>query len=1052
MAISLGSVFVELAVNHGQFISGFSEAGLASRKFQRDFASAFSGIGDIASRALAPFGEFGARIGQTIGDIGIYGSAAARQLGGLGTAMGAIGTLGGLAAGAAVAVSAGALAMAAHATKAAGDFDELSQRTGVSVETLSGFAFVAKQVGVEQGQMVKGLEMLSKAAFAAGTAPAGAVNAFTRLGVAVRDANGQFRPTSDLLGDLADKFSRMPDGIVKTALAKQLLGRAGAALIPVLNQGRQGIQEWIDVAQSLGIIISTETAESAHKFGQTLNEIQAAGEGMSLQLMKELLPALQYLADELARAGKNGDLKSLIHDVAELTRITLGLGNTFFHAFEQIGVLLEYAGREGIAFFNLIGAGFEAIARASIGDFSGARQALSGAYKEFVAQVEGFDKDSRAIWEKNADFINGIYGRKKVNPYAGMDMAGVSSNQLARAMGISGGFAPDSFSWAEGILGSFKKKSTTVDIKTQPHADVIAETIAKLRAQTEEEAALANAISTVTANTIMATAAANAEKTIAETNARAKKENRSLSEAEKQDIRELTTLKAAYEAAYKDNKGIADFIQKTDIQTKSMAELAEAYKNQNALAIEQAAEAKKLEPFAKQVSDIQEVIAALERMGATDAQLAPLHSSLVNMQDLFGKAAIAVHQLALAEEMEALGKATKDIDFQTDALEKMIPAILGGAEALRQFNIEQAIAAFHEKNPLVDTGPLRSALMRQAGGKQMESAARQVAGSQPFMATLDEIRALQLLESEEAKYGRDTTAIDTLIYQMRIKYTEEYSRSVFEAQNKELLGRAKLQSSWESMIHDWDQAAFKVGTFGERTRAVFNEIALLGKQAGEKIAQAFITAYDGVTTQLAKLLTGQKTNFKSVFTGLAESITKAQVEKGLGFLTTSLGLGGLGLGGKPDGSSAKPFYVIMAGGGIPGLGGGGGGGFLGGLFGSLGGLFGKSPFGGMTGGEISGLFGGPSSVGTTISTLPDFLATGGDVTAGKIYGVGEEGPEWFVPKQSGRIVPGDKVGGTKNTSMVMNFHGFKDSDMFRRSSSQLSQQIHRQLSIAQARA
>src|SRR5207245_11449732 len=106
-------------------------------------------------------------------------------------------------------------------------------------------------------------------------------------------------------------------------------------------------------------------------------------------------------------------------------------------------------------------------------------------------------------------------------------------------------------------LTTTKKDDADAAKKKEPARDIIGETIGKLRAQTLEEAALANAISDVTANTIFATAAAEAEKTIAETNTKAKRQNRQLTEDEKDSIRELTTLKAAYDAGYKDNKSVA---------------------------------------------------------------------------------------------------------------------------------------------------------------------------------------------------------------------------------------------------------------------------------------------------------------------------------------------------------------------------------------------------------------------------------------------------------------------------------------------------------------
>jgi len=60
--------------------------------------------------------------------------------------------------------------------------------------------------------------------------------------------------------------------------------------------------------------------------------------------------------------------------------------------------------------------------------------------------------------------------------------------------------------------------------------------------------------------------------------------------------------------------------------------------------------------------------------------------------------------------------------------------------------------------------------------------------------------------------------------------------------------------------------------------------------------------------------------------------------------------------------------------------------------GPLGGLFGGGLFGGGGGGLLSGLFGG-------------FRADGGPVSGSRAYVVGERGPELFVPRAAGMIVP-----------------------------------------------
>ena len=70
--------------------------------------------------------------------------------------------------------------------------------------------------------------------------------------------------------------------------------------------------------------------------------------------------------------------------------------------------------------------------------------------------------------------------------------------------------------------------------------------------------------------------------------------------------------------------------------------------------------------------------------------------------------------------------------------------------------------------------------------------------------------------------------------------------------------------------------------------------------------------------------------------------------------------------------------------------------------------------------------GGGSGGGGLLSTAMALLgapgrATGGPVSAGRAYRVGERGPEWFVPTSSGRVEAAG--GGVRNIAITVNVRG-----------------------------
>jgi len=303
MSNILGNILVALGFDGAGFFSGMTKAEAVAKSTGKEIEGALRGVGSAAEEALAPFGEFGAVVGNALDKVGSSAASALESItkfaGG-----GGLGLVAGAAAGAAAAVVAADAAfvgIAVHAAENANKIYEMSQKTGVAVSTLSAFTTVGKIFGVDAEQMGKALEKMGKSAFAAASAADASKTAYGRLGVEVKDANGQLRPTSDLLLDVADKFSNMPDGVAKTALAIQIFGKAGADMIPFLNEGREGIKEYTDAADKMGAVLDEKTALAAHQFTKDLSLMQIGVQGVENKIMSALVPALTTVTDQFAR-------------------------------------------------------------------------------------------------------------------------------------------------------------------------------------------------------------------------------------------------------------------------------------------------------------------------------------------------------------------------------------------------------------------------------------------------------------------------------------------------------------------------------------------------------------------------------------------------------------------------------------------------------------------------------------------------------------------------------------------------------------------------------
>jgi len=215
----------------------------------------------------------------------------------------------GLAMGAAIAT--GTAALITHSLDSADALYKLAQSAGTTTETLSVLNYAAGLSNVSSETLGKGLEKLSKSAFSAQNGNQALTNVFTRLKVSAVDATGHLKDSGVLFGEIAMKFAGMADGAGKTALAMTLFGKAGAGLIPLLNQYGAEQEKVNDEAHRFGLVLSSSTAKVAADAHDNLERLKLVFQGLGYSLLGATLPAISNLIDRLIDVAKNANIPQL---------------------------------------------------------------------------------------------------------------------------------------------------------------------------------------------------------------------------------------------------------------------------------------------------------------------------------------------------------------------------------------------------------------------------------------------------------------------------------------------------------------------------------------------------------------------------------------------------------------------------------------------------------------------------------------------------------------------------------------------------------------------
>ena len=206
-------------------------------------------------------------------------------------------------------VAAGVAAAAAGAflftKRIAGQGDEMiksAKRLDMSLEQYQKLDFAMKISGTSIDKQKGALRKFARTARDATAGVKASADAFTTLGVSVKNNDGTFKGSQELLMEVSNRFKQMPDGIEKSAVAMDLFGRSGSDLTQFLNLGSEGIAELGDEAESLGGIMSDKAARGSEEFVDALLRMKTAMGVSSRQMGEDLAPMFTRGMNQVAKS------------------------------------------------------------------------------------------------------------------------------------------------------------------------------------------------------------------------------------------------------------------------------------------------------------------------------------------------------------------------------------------------------------------------------------------------------------------------------------------------------------------------------------------------------------------------------------------------------------------------------------------------------------------------------------------------------------------------------------------------------------------------------
>lgn len=222
---------------------------------------------------------------EQVGDVvGKVGKAFGKALVGLGTA--------------AVGAATGLAKLTVDASNYADDLITMSTNTHISTTDLQKYSYALNFIDGDMGTLTKTMRKNTQIMGAARDRNKTYMKAYKRLGVSIKDANGQLRNGQDVYWDVIDALKKIKNPTERDALAMQLLGKSGTEVNTIIDAGSEAFKGMGDEAERMGYVMGEEAVKKLGTFNDRLQQLKAGATGLKNAASLIALPFLDDLAEK----------------------------------------------------------------------------------------------------------------------------------------------------------------------------------------------------------------------------------------------------------------------------------------------------------------------------------------------------------------------------------------------------------------------------------------------------------------------------------------------------------------------------------------------------------------------------------------------------------------------------------------------------------------------------------------------------------------------------------------------------------------------------------
>lgn len=193
--------------------------------------------------------------------------------------------------------------MTKEAAAGAKEITTFASITGQSAQQVQQMQYASEKLGVSYDRVRDSLKEITNKMQEAENGSEDTAAAFKKLGVELRDsASGELRDAQDVFLDVIDALGNVENQSERDAIAMDLMSESAQELNPMIEAGRETIQQYAQAASDMGLVLEEDELKALTEVQSAFYDLEQQQKATKNQLAAEFAPYLTSFYNDMSEA------------------------------------------------------------------------------------------------------------------------------------------------------------------------------------------------------------------------------------------------------------------------------------------------------------------------------------------------------------------------------------------------------------------------------------------------------------------------------------------------------------------------------------------------------------------------------------------------------------------------------------------------------------------------------------------------------------------------------------------------------------------------------